>query len=91
MTLTVNFRIEELHMMSTSDLAHEILTLRMQIEEKNNSINLLQETLQQQRELTACNMKNADRVIRTKLRKQKEEYEATVSRHQKFIDQVNIF
>ncbi|KAJ9585490.1 hypothetical protein L9F63_002691, partial [Diploptera punctata] len=81
-------KLEELLKMSTSDLAHEILTLRLQLEEKNSSINLLQETLQQQRELTVCNMKNADRDIKNKLRKQKEEYEATVCRHQKFIDQL---
>jgi 5-azacytidine-induced protein 1 len=81
--------MEELLNLSSVDLAHQVLTLRLQLEEKSNSINLLQETLNQQRELTVRNTKNADRDMKTKLREQKEEYEATIARHQKFIDQVS--
>jgi GTP-dependent phosphoenolpyruvate carboxykinase len=81
--------MEELLNLSTVDLAQQVLTLRLQLEEKSNSINLLQETLNQQRELTIRNTRNADRDMKTRLRVQKEEYDATIARHQKFIDQVN--
>lgn len=88
-TVCVVCRMEELLNLSTVDLAHQVRTLRLQLEEKSNSINLLQETLNQQRELTVRNTRNADRDMKTRLRVQKEEYEATIARHQKFIDQVN--
>lgn len=81
--------MEELLNLSKVDLAHQVLTLRLQLEEKSNSINLLQETLNQQRELTVRNTRNADRDMKTRLREQKKEFEATIARHQKFIDQVN--
>ncbi|XP_069695012.1 calponin homology domain-containing protein DDB_G0272472 isoform X2 [Periplaneta americana] len=81
-------RLEELLNLSTVDLAHEVLTLRLQLEEKSNSIRLLQETLNQHRELSMRNAKNADRGMKMRLREQKEEYESTVARHQKFIDQL---
>lgn len=81
--------MEELLNLSTVNLSHQVLTLQLQLEEKSNSINLLQETLNQQRELTVRNTRNADRDMKTRLRGQKEEYEATIARHQKFIDQVN--
>jgi 5-azacytidine-induced protein 1 len=70
-------------------LAHEVLTLHLQLEEKSNSINLLQGALNQQRELAVRNARNADRDMKMRLRGQKDEYETAVSRHQKFIDQVN--
>jgi hypothetical protein len=81
--------MEELLNLSTVDLAQQVLTLRLQVEEKSNSINLLQETLNQQRELTIRNTRNADRDMKSRLRVQKEECDATIGRHQKFIDQVN--
>ncbi|XP_033609333.1 uncharacterized protein LOC111869461 isoform X2 [Cryptotermes secundus] len=86
--LTTVPRMEELLNLSTVDLSHQVLTLQLQLEEKSNSINLLQETLNQQRELTVRNTRNADRDMKTRLRGQKEEYEATIARHQKFIDQL---
>jgi hypothetical protein len=81
-------RLEELLNWSTVDLAHEVLTLRLQLEERSNSIILLEETLNEQRELTVRNNRNINRDIKTKLNEQKAVYEAAVARHQKFIDQV---
>jgi hypothetical protein len=81
--------MEELLNLSTVDLAQQVRTLQLQLEEKRKSIMLLQETLNQQRELSVRNMKNADHDMKTRLHGQKEEYDATVARHQKFIDQVN--
>jgi ribosome recycling factor len=80
--------VEELLNLSTVDLAHEVLTLHLQLEEKSKSINLLQRTLNQQRELAVRNARNAAHDIKKRLREQKDEYESAVARHQKFIDQV---
>lgn len=74
--------------MSTVDLAHEVLKLHLQLEEKSNSINLLQEMLNQQRELIVHDTRNTDCDKKAKLHEQEEEYEAAIARHQKFIDQV---
>jgi exonuclease I len=80
--------LEELLNLSTVDLAHEILTLHLQLEEKSKSISLLQRTLNQQRELAVRNARSAARDVKMRLHEQKDEYEFTVARHQKFIDQV---
>jgi hypothetical protein len=80
--------MEELLNLSTVNLAHEVLALNLQLEEKSNSISLLQETLNEQREITVRNTRNVKRDMKTRLHEQKEEYEAAVARHQKFIDQV---
>ncbi|XP_067006805.2 centrosomal protein of 131 kDa [Anabrus simplex] len=85
-THIVNF--EDLLIMSSVDLAHEVFTLKLQLEEKSNALTLLQDTLNQQRELSAKNSRQADREMKNRLKQQKEEYEATISRHQKFIDQL---
>ncbi|XP_021928718.1 centrosomal protein of 131 kDa-like isoform X5 [Zootermopsis nevadensis] len=86
--LTTMPRVEELLNLSKVDLAHEVLALHLQLEEKSNSFNLLQETLHEQRKLTLRNTRNINRDVKKKLHEQKEEYEAVVARHQKFIDQL---
>ena len=88
-TLCIVSRLEELLNLSTLDLAHEVITLHLQLEEKSKSISLLQRTLNQQRELAVRNARNAARDMKTRLSEQKDEYESTVARHQKFIDQVS--
>jgi predicted translin family RNA/ssDNA-binding protein len=80
--------MEELLNLSTVDLAHKVLALHIQLEEKSNSISLLQETLNEQREITVRNTRNIKRDMKTRFHEQKEEYEAAVARHQKFINQV---
>lgn len=89
MTLCIVSRLEELLNLSTLDLAHEVITLHLQLEEKSKSISLLQRTLNQQRELAVRNARNAARDMKTRLSEQKDEYESAVARHQKFIDQVS--
>ena len=75
---------------SNVDLAHEIITLRLQIEEKDNCLTLLQKSLNQQRELNVKNNKNAEKELKTRLKEQKKHYENITIRHQKFINQVSI-
>ena len=89
MTLCIVSRLEELLNLSTLDLAHEVITLHLQLEEKSKSISLLQQTLNQQRELAVHNARNAARDMKMRLSGQKDEYESAVARHQKFIDQVS--
>jgi len=88
-TLCIVSRLEELLSLSTLDLAHEVITLHLQLEEKSKSISLLQQTLNQQRELAVRNARNAARDMKTRMSEQKGEYESAVARHQKFIDQVS--
>lgn len=75
---------------SNVDLAHEIITLRLQIEEKDNCLTLLQKSLNQQRDLNVKNNKNSEKELKTRLKEQKKHYESITTRHQKFINQVSI-
>nr|CAD7195636.1 unnamed protein product [Timema douglasi] len=81
-------RLDDLLQMSVVDLSHEVLTLRLQLEERTSSISVLQEALTQQRELTLRNTQNTDKELKGRLKEQKQHLEAIIGRHQKFIDQV---
>ncbi|CAG2053976.1 unnamed protein product [Timema podura] len=81
-------RLDDLLQMSVVDLSHEVLTLRLQLEERTSSISVLQEALTQQRELTLRNTQNTDKELKGRLKEQKQHLEAIIGRHQKFIDQL---
>nr|CAD7432504.1 unnamed protein product [Timema monikensis] len=80
--------LDDLLQMSVVDLSHEVLTLRLQLEERTSSISVLQEALTQQRELTLRNTQNTDKELKGRLKEQKQHLEAIIGRHQKFIDQL---
>ena len=71
-----------------SDVTSTILTQRMELENKNKTIEMLQKSLAQQRELTVYHAKEVEKEGQRRLDLQKQEYEATIQRHQCFIDQV---
>nr|CAD7264176.1 unnamed protein product [Timema shepardi] len=80
--------LDDLLQMSVVDLSHEVLTLRLQLEERTSSISVLQEALTQQRELTLRNTQNTEKELKGRLKEQKQHLEAIIGRHQKFIDQL---
>ena len=71
-----------------NDITSTILTQRMEIENKNKTVEMLQKALNQQRELTIYHAKEMEKEAEKRLQLQKEEYETTIQRHQCFIDQL---
>ncbi|XP_063220821.1 centrosomal protein of 131 kDa-like [Bacillus rossius redtenbacheri] len=77
-------RLDELLRLNVVDLAHQVLTLQLQLEERASSVGVLQDALAEQRQGAL----DADKEQRARMREQKRELEAVVARHQKFIDQL---
>ena len=71
-----------------NDVRTTIVTQRMEIENKNKTIDMLQKSLAQQRELTVYHAKEMEKESEKRLDLQKQEYETTIQRHQCFIDQL---
>ncbi|XP_022092605.1 centrosomal protein of 131 kDa-like [Acanthaster planci] len=73
---------------AASEVTNTVLSQRLQLEEKERSVKMLQKALNQQRELTVRHAKEQEKEMKKRLSVQKEEYEATVKRHLSFIDQL---
>ena len=73
-----------------NDVTATIVTQRLELDSKSKTIEMLQKALNQQRELTVYHAKEMEKEGQKRLDLQKAEYEATVQRHQCFIDQVYI-
>ena len=71
-----------------NDVTTTIVTLRMEIENKNKTVEMLQKALSQQRELTVYHAKEMEKEAQKRLELQRDEYETTINRHQCFIDQL---
>ncbi len=61
---------------------------RLELDNKSKTVDMLQKALSQQRELTVYHAKEMEKEGQRRLDLQKQEYEATIQRHQCFIDQV---
>ena len=61
---------------------------RLELDNKNKTVEMLQKALSQQRELTVYHAKEMEKEGQRRLDLQKQEYEGTIQRHQCFIDQV---
>ncbi|XP_043941012.1 centrosomal protein of 131 kDa isoform X2 [Protopterus annectens] len=84
---------EELaHLEQASAVATEVTTsmmkLKLELEEKKRTINMLNTALTQQRDLTIRHVKETEKDLNQHFRLQKEQYEATIQRHLTFIDQL---
>ncbi|XP_030840141.1 centrosomal protein of 131 kDa isoform X2 [Strongylocentrotus purpuratus] len=73
---------------AASEVTSTVLSQRLQLEEKERSVKMLQKGLNQQRELTVRHAKEQDKETKRRLQLQKEEYESTIKRHLSFIDQL---
>lgn len=77
-------RLEELLNKNTVELAHEVLSLRLQIEDQSSGIKLLQQTIAEMKEAAkVANMEHQDALCKANT-----DAEAALQRHQKFIKQV---
>ncbi|CAF3016626.1 unnamed protein product, partial [Rotaria sp. Silwood2] len=73
---------------TAQDVTETVLQLRMDNEEKQRQLIILQQRLNQQRELNIRHAKESERELEHRLQLQKDDYETTVQRHLTFIDQV---
>ena len=75
---------------TVNDVTTTVLAQRLELENKNETICMLQKALSQQRELTIYHTKEMEKEGKKRLTLQKSELEATIKRHQCFIDQVSM-
>ncbi len=73
---------------AASDVTTTILAQRIELDNKNKTIEMMQKSLAQQRELTLYHAKEMEKDGQKKLNLLKTEYELRIQRHQSFIDQV---
>ena len=65
-----------------------ILAQRIELDNKNKTIEMMQKALNQQRELTVYHAKEMEKDGEKKMELLRTEYESRIQRHQAFIDQV---
>ncbi|XP_041075702.1 centrosomal protein of 131 kDa isoform X1 [Polyodon spathula] len=65
-----------------------MMRMKLELEEKRRTINMLQTALAQQRELTVRHIKETEKELNRNFQLQKDQYEATIQRHLAFIDQL---
>ena len=82
------FRIAELACESSQKLAENVVNLQFMVEEKERAIGVVKQALEHQRKLSANFSQKFQRELNQRLAAQKTEYEATIHRHQNFVDQV---
>ena len=73
---------------TANDVTATIMAQRLELDSKTKTVEMLQKALHQQRELTVYHAKEIEKEGQKRLELQKTEYEATIQRHQCFIDQV---
>ncbi|XP_056152829.1 centrosomal protein of 131 kDa isoform X2 [Lampris incognitus] len=73
---------------TAAEISGSMMRLKLELEEKRRSVNMLQTALAQQRELTVRHVKETEKELTRNFQLQKEQYEATIQRHLAFIDQL---
>uniref|UniRef100_A0A674F785 Centrosomal protein 131 n=1 Tax=Salmo trutta TaxID=8032 RepID=A0A674F785_SALTR len=73
---------------SHKEVTGSMMRLKLELEEKRRTVNMLQTALTQQRELTVRHVKETEKELNRNFTLQKEQYEATIQRHLTFIDQL---
>ncbi|NXR06155.1 CP131 protein, partial [Semnornis frantzii] len=71
-----------------TEVTSSIMRLKLEVEEKQRTVGLLQTALAQQRELTVRHIKQTEKELGHQLKLQREQYEAAIQRHLAFIDQL---
>ena len=85
----VELRIAELARQSSTRLAEQVISLQYEGEEKERAVTVLKQALDHQRKLSANFSNRFQKEFKSRLHTQKCEYEAAITRHQNFIDQVS--
>uniref|UniRef100_A0A3B5AAM3 Centrosomal protein 131 n=1 Tax=Stegastes partitus TaxID=144197 RepID=A0A3B5AAM3_9TELE len=73
---------------TAAEVTGSMMRIKMELEEKKRTVNMLQTALAQQRELTVRHVKETEKELSRNFQLQKEQYEATIQRHLTFIDQL---
>ena len=73
---------------SSNKLAEQVVNLQYVVEERDRAIEVLRQALEHQRKLSANFSQKFQKELNQRLAAQKSEYEATILRHQNFIDQL---
>lgn len=73
---------------TAAEVTGSMMRLKLELEEKRRSVNMLQTALAQQRELTLRHVKETEKELNRNFQLQKDQYEATIQRHLVFIDQL---
>ncbi|KAK3910478.1 Centrosomal protein of 131 kDa [Frankliniella fusca] len=80
--------LEELLLLGRTELAQEIVSLRLAIEDRDATINLLRTALREQKDAQARRNAAHSAEMENRISQVKSECEAVIKRHQKFIDQL---
>uniref|UniRef100_A0A4W6FWJ9 Centrosomal protein 131 n=1 Tax=Lates calcarifer TaxID=8187 RepID=A0A4W6FWJ9_LATCA len=73
---------------TAAEVTGSMMRIKLELEEKKRTVNMLQAALAQQRELTMRHVKETEKELNRNFQLQKEQYEATIQRHLTFIDQL---
>ncbi|KAM9462346.1 centrosomal protein of 131 kDa isoform 3-T3 [Clarias gariepinus] len=73
---------------TAAEVTGSMMRLKLELEEKKRTVNVLQTALTQQRELTLHHVKETEKELNHNFQLQKQQYEATIQRHLAFIDQL---
>lgn len=73
---------------TAAEVTGSMMRLRLELDEKKRTVNMLQTALAQQRELTIRHVKETEKELNHTFQLQKDQYEATIQRHLTFIDQL---
>ncbi|RXN24061.1 centrosomal protein of 131 kDa [Labeo rohita] len=72
---------------TAAEVTGSMMRLKLELDEKKRTVNMLQTALTQQRELTIRHVKETEKELNHTFQLQKQQYEATIQRHLTFIDQ----
>ncbi|RUS74495.1 hypothetical protein EGW08_017746 [Elysia chlorotica] len=73
---------------TASEVTSAMLSQRLELDEKQRTVTMLQKALNQQRELTVRHARETEKEMKKRLDVQKDEYEEAIKRHLSFIDQL---
>uniref|UniRef100_A0A673K1V8 Centrosomal protein of 131 kDa n=1 Tax=Sinocyclocheilus rhinocerous TaxID=307959 RepID=A0A673K1V8_9TELE len=73
---------------TAAEVTGSMMRLKLELDEKKRTVNMLQTALTQQRELTIRHVKETEKELNHTVQLQKQQYEATIQRHLTFIDQL---
>ncbi|KAK7122358.1 hypothetical protein R3I94_019474 [Phoxinus phoxinus] len=73
---------------TAAEVTGSMMRLKLDLDEKKRTVNMLQTALAQQRELTIRHVKETEKELNHTFQLQKQQYEATIQRHLTFIDQL---
>ncbi|KAF7654678.1 hypothetical protein LDENG_00066600 [Lucifuga dentata] len=73
---------------TAAEVSSSMMRIKLELQEKKRTVNMLQAALTQQRELTLRHVKETEKELTKNFQLEKEQYEATIQRHLAFIDQL---